>query len=63
MLDGGGDRVAQVWRLFAYLGRYGHQPVSVTRHMPLRELRVLSTAISEIVEEENAPRKGSGMDY
>lgn len=63
MLAASGDRVAQMWKLFAYLGRYGHQPVNVTRHMPLRELRMLSTAISEIVEEENTPRKGLGMDY
>jgi hypothetical protein len=64
VFDKSGNRVKQVWDLLAYLGRYGHQPLNVTRNMPLRELRMLSQSIAEIVEQENAPvRRSAGMDY
>lgn len=48
-----------LWRLLAYLGRYAHQPVSVTRRMTMSELHLLAEATNSIVAEENTPAKDS----
>lgn len=48
----------RIWRILAYVGRYGHQPVDVARKLTVRELNKLSEKIAEIVEKENAANKG-----
>lgn len=58
-----GNRVKQIWKLLAYLGRYAHQPVNVLRQMPLSEVYALRDGVAEIVEEENRPASSTpGMD-
>jgi hypothetical protein len=57
--ESGQQRVKNLWRLLAYLGRYAHQPVSVTRRMTMSELHLLAEATNGIVEEENTPAKDS----
>ena len=53
----------RIWKLLAYVGRYGHQPVTVARSLTVRELRVLADAVGEIIGEENAAGKmPSGND-
>ncbi len=39
--------------MLAYVGRYGHQPVNVTRSLTVRELRQLADKIADIIEQEN----------
>jgi hypothetical protein len=60
LLDG--ERVRQLWKLLAYLGRYGHQPVNVLRRMPLSEIYALRDGVAEIVEEENRSNREPSMD-
>jgi hypothetical protein len=52
-----GDNERRIWRLLAYVGRYGHQPLDTMRRMTMRELRLMSSQLAAIVEEENAPPK------
>ncbi len=49
----GGDNERRIWKLLAYVGRYGHQPVSVAAALPVRQLRLLADALNDIVVEEN----------
>ena len=48
----------QIWKLVAYLGRYGHQPADVTLALPVTDLRRLSDGVSALVEEEAAAVSG-----
>ncbi len=41
--------------MLAFLGRYGHQPVSVTMRLPVRDLEKLTTAVGELLKEETDP--------
>jgi hypothetical protein len=43
----------QIWKLVAYLGRYGHQPADVSLNLPVLDLRKLYMAVGKIVDEEN----------
>jgi hypothetical protein len=49
------SHTTRIWKLLAYVGRYGHQPVNVAMRLTLRELRQLAEQIGQLVEEENAP--------
>lgn len=42
----------RIYRLFAFLGRYAHQPISDMRNMTTRELQQLASATAEIMEDE-----------
>jgi hypothetical protein len=42
----------RLWELLAYAARYGKQPLSEARALPLTELARFVTAISNIVLEE-----------
>lgn len=54
------NHTERIWKLLAYVGRYGHQPVNVARHLTMRELRLLSEQLGLLVEEENAPAERFG---
>jgi hypothetical protein len=43
--------------MLAYLGRYAHQPVTVTLGLTVRQLIRLTEATSEIVKDENTPSR------
>lgn len=43
----------RVWKLLAYLGRYGHQSMREMRGYPVRDLLRLSREVSELVGMEN----------
>lgn len=43
----------RIYRLFAYLGRYGHQPVTALRGLTVREMMRLADEVSALVEYEN----------
>jgi len=45
-------RAKKLWRLLAYLGRFGHQPVDVTLALPFSQLRQLADSLSEVMEQE-----------
>lgn len=49
----GETRDKQLWRLFAYLGRYGHQPLPVLRKLPITELLRYANAVAELIREES----------
>lgn len=57
LYERGPSNEQRIWKLLAYVGRYGNQPVTVARSLTLRELRVLADAVGEIVGEENASGK------
>lgn len=50
----------RVWKLLAYLGRYGHQPMGQMRGYPVRELVLLAGEVSELVRFENGPTEHRG---
>lgn len=54
-----GDNEKRVWKLLAYAGRYGHQPISTMMRLTLRELGQFVAQLNEIVEEENTPQRGT----
>jgi len=58
----GGDNVTRIWKLVAYLGRYGHQPVNVVMRMTMREMGLLAEQVNEIVREENESNRGNRDD-
>lgn len=45
-----------MWRLLAYVGRYGHQPLDVALRLPRSALARFADKVEEIVREENEPR-------
>lgn len=45
----------RIWKLLAYLGRYGHQPMAHLRGYPVRELVLLTNEVSDLVRNENGP--------
>ena len=48
-------REAQLWKLLAFIGRYGHQDITLARRMfTLSELRDLANAIGELLKEEQS---------
>ena len=52
-----GANEQRIWKLLAYVGRYGHQPVASAALLPVRQLRMLADALNEIVTEENGPSR------
>lgn len=62
LYERGPSNEQRIWKLLAYVGRYGHQPVTVARSLTVRELRVLADAVAEIVGEENASGKMPGAN-
>jgi hypothetical protein len=45
-------RVKDMWRLIAWLGRYGHQPASTCLDLSFDDLTRLSGGVSEIMRDE-----------
>jgi hypothetical protein len=43
----------RIWRLVAFLGRYGHQPVEDCLHMTFADLCSLAEGVSELLREES----------
>ena len=52
--DKAGSSSKRIWKLLAFVGRYGHQPVNVAMSLTVRDLGVLASQIGQIIEEENA---------
>jgi len=48
----------RVWRLVAFLGRYGHQPACDCLGLPLTALQMLAEGVAEIMREEADQMKG-----
>lgn len=48
-----------VWRLLAFVCRYGALPLSEAMHTDMQTLRLFSNALGEIIKEENTPRRGA----
>jgi len=51
-LDALGDHAGRLWRMVAFLGRYGHQPADVCLRMPVDDLQRLAREVGKILEEE-----------
>ena len=45
------------WRRLAYLTRYGKQPLDQLMKLSLTDLALYEKAISDIIAQEQAPRK------
>lgn len=52
----------RVWKLLAYLGRYGHQSMQELRSYPVRELNRLAEEVSALVGIENESAPSSSRD-
>lgn len=48
-----GPRDLHIWRMAAFLGRYGHQSVDVILQMPIRDAAKLMNAVGDLIREEN----------
>lgn len=60
--EGIANNEARIWKLLAYLGRYGHQPVNVALKLTLRELNALAAQVAELVREENDANRSHSSD-
>jgi hypothetical protein len=49
------ERVAAVWRLLAFVGRYGHQSVDALLRMTIADLAAFSLALQELMNKEGDP--------
>lgn len=47
------DREKQLINLLAFVGRYGHQPLSVTMNLPVTLLQKFAKSLVEFLEKEN----------
>jgi hypothetical protein len=48
----------RIWDLVAYLGRYGHQPASVSLQLPIGDMRRLAESVNDLVKEESDAARG-----
>lgn len=46
------DYEERLWKMIAFLGKYGHQPANVCLSMTTTELGRLANAVAEIMREE-----------
>ena len=53
VLQRAGNNEARIWKMLAYVGRYGHQPINVAMRLTGRELGHLAESVAELVREEN----------
>ena len=71
---GVGEYERRLWKLIAFLGRYGKQPADTCLAMPMGDLLMLASSVSEIMVEEGFDRDvirykgrvvfgGAVMDY
>lgn len=52
-MAGAEPREKQLWRLLAFIGRYGHQSIpSMLDRFTLNDLRSLAKAVGELIEQE-----------
>jgi hypothetical protein len=49
-----GNNTQRIWKLLAYVGRYGHQPIDIALRLTVRQLNMLAESVAELVREENA---------
>jgi hypothetical protein len=47
------SRAGQLWRLFAFLGRYGHQQLSELKKLPITDLMRFAKEVGFIISEES----------
>lgn len=47
-----GDSAAQLWKLLAWLGRYGHQNMLQWLDVPISDLRSAVSALRDLLDEE-----------
>lgn len=59
LYDQAGGVRERVWKLLAYLGRYAHQSMGELRAQTVRELGLLASEVSTLVQEENTPASGA----
>lgn len=43
----------QIWKLLAFLGRYGHQDVTMLLKWQVPDLLALSKSVGDLLKEEN----------
>lgn len=60
LYDRAGGVRERVWKLLAYLGRYGHQSMREMRGYSVRELIRLTNEVSDLVGHENGSAEGAG---
>lgn len=49
----GKDRCTEIWKLVAFLGRYGHQQAKDILAMPVTQTMRLAEQVGELIAEEN----------
>lgn len=54
--------MTRIWKLVAYLGRYGHQPANVSLKLTTLEMGMLAEQVNEIVREENEANRAGHDD-
>jgi len=47
------ENIDRVWKMLAYVCRYGHQPITALLQMPVGNLRRLADKIADLIEKEN----------
>lgn len=53
------ERTAAIWRLLAFVGRYGHQPVDALLRMTIIDLAAFSVALQDLMNKEGDPLRES----
>jgi hypothetical protein len=49
------ERVSAIWRLLAFVGRYGHQSIDALLRMTIVDLASFSVALQKLMDEEGDP--------
>lgn len=47
----------RIWKLIAFLARYGHQPADMLLRMPVDSLQALASGVEDLLDAENAASK------
>lgn len=58
MPPGGAAGEDRIWRQVAFLARYGHQQVSESLGLTVRDLDKMVTHVAKIVDEEQPQQRG-----
>lgn len=54
------EREKHIWKLVAFLGRYGNQPATVCLSLPTRDLGLLAREVGELLREEAEAQRPVG---
>lgn len=62
LLGSSEEHVQRLWKMIAFLGRFGHQPANVCLDMTMLDLQSLAHQVGELLREESESMKRGASD-